>query len=231
MTISSGIPELDVLLDGGYSRRRITQIYATGGAGTTLHALMAAAGVCRDGGRVAYIDWDYSLTPERIEQLCIPVGTGAFTYYCPGNLEEGVQNAILEMENCDLVVLDKCGIALTRAPADPSEPQMAATARSWANSVPLLASRAHRTNTAVIGIHTIRRETDLPRYTSWNQISYQAIYIQRSLHIHESNLSYVTELRKSRSGITGGTASYFVVDNTPVPIPQISRFELLFGED
>lgn len=66
--VSSGCAPLDDLLDGGFERGTVTQLYGPPAAGKTNIALQAAAQACVDDSSVLYIDTE-GVSFERFRQL------------------------------------------------------------------------------------------------------------------------------------------------------------------
>jgi len=67
--ISTGIPCLDQLLQGGYETDVVTTIYGPSGSGKTNFCLIAATKMAESGRKVLLIDTEGGIAIERIKQL------------------------------------------------------------------------------------------------------------------------------------------------------------------
>ncbi|WP_411964249.1 DNA repair and recombination protein RadB [Haloferax sp. YSMS24] len=113
--VSTGCASLDDLLDGGFERGTVTQVYGPPAAGKTNVALSAAVNVAADGGTVVYIDTE-GLSVDRFQQLAeavAPADVEAVTSrlmiseaYDFEDQEEAVRDAAEFVDRADLIVVD-----------------------------------------------------------------------------------------------------------------------------
>ncbi|ELZ82591.1 DNA repair and recombination protein RadB [Haloferax elongans ATCC BAA-1513] len=113
--VSTGCKPLDDLLDGGFERGTVTQVYGPPAAGKTNVALSAAVRVAAEGGTVVYIDTE-GLSVDRFQQLAEAVAPGdveAVTSrlmiseaYDFEDQEQAVRDASEFAEQADLIVVD-----------------------------------------------------------------------------------------------------------------------------
>lgn len=113
--VSTGCASLDDLLDGGFERGTVTQVYGPPAAGKTNVALSAAVNVAADGGTVVYIDTE-GLSVDRFQQLAeavAPADVEAVTSrlmiseaYDFEDQEEAVRDAAEFVGRADLIVVD-----------------------------------------------------------------------------------------------------------------------------
>jgi len=68
--ITTGCPELDTLLDGGYENDILTTIYGASGSGKTNLALICAVSMVKTGKKVFYIDTEGGFSAARLNQIC-----------------------------------------------------------------------------------------------------------------------------------------------------------------
>lgn len=67
--ISTGSPELDQFLEGGYEKDVITTLYGPAGSGKTNLCLLAAVNVAKSGKKVVFIDTEGGFSVDRLNQL------------------------------------------------------------------------------------------------------------------------------------------------------------------
>lgn len=117
--LSSGSIAADaVTVCGGFPRGRVTEISGEEGSGKTTLALMCAALVQRNGGKVVYNDMERALDPEfatRIGYDFKSRSKGA--YLRPGTFEETahIVDAVIESMETDLVIVDSVSAMLPEA--------------------------------------------------------------------------------------------------------------------
>jgi len=67
--VSSGIPVINVLLDGGFEKEVITTIYGPAGSGKTNICLFCTIEVIKNGKKVIFIDTEGGFSVKRLEQI------------------------------------------------------------------------------------------------------------------------------------------------------------------
>ncbi len=67
--ITSGIPELDAMLGGGYEEDAVTTVYGPAGSGKTNLVMLAAIAAVKAGKKVIYVDTEGGFSLERLRQL------------------------------------------------------------------------------------------------------------------------------------------------------------------
>jgi DNA repair protein RadB len=155
--IPTGCDTVDDLLDGGFERGAVTQIYGPPAAGKTNLALSAAIEVAADGGTALYIDTE-GISVDRFEQLARAkaddesvediasrvIITDALDF---DEQQEAVKDAADFAERADLVVLDSATgfYRLERHDDDEGD-----TLRQVASQVTHLLSLARRHDLAVV---------------------------------------------------------------------------------
>jgi DNA repair protein RadB len=113
--VSTGCDSLDDLLDGGFERGTVTQVYGPPAAGKTNLALTAAVDAAAAGGTVVYIDTE-GLSIDRFRQLVEARADGSVDEvasrivvteaYDFEEQEEAVRDAEEFADRADLIVLD-----------------------------------------------------------------------------------------------------------------------------
>lgn len=116
-SVSTGCVPLDDLLDGGFERGTVTQVYGPPAAGKTNLALAAAVEVAASGGTAVYIDSE-GLSLDRFRQLVETRTDDATEFeeitsrliitevYDFDEQEEAVRDVTEFAERADLIVLD-----------------------------------------------------------------------------------------------------------------------------
>jgi DNA repair protein RadB len=165
--IPTGCETVDDLLNGGFERGTVTQIYGPPAAGKTNLALSAAIEVAADGGTALYIDTE-GISVDRFEQLARAkaddqsvediasrvIITDALDF---AEQQEAVKDAADFAEQADLVVLDSATgfYRLERHNEDEGD-----TLRQVASQVTHLLSLARRHDLAVVITNQVYSDPD-----------------------------------------------------------------------
>jgi DNA repair protein RadB len=165
--IPTGCETVDDLLNGGFERGTVTQIYGPPAAGKTNLALSAAIEVAADGGTALYIDTE-GISVDRFEQLARAkaddqsvediasrvIITDALDFE---EQQEAVKDAADFAEQADLVVLDSATgfYRLERHNEDEGD-----TLRQVASQVTHLLSLARRHDLAVVITNQVYSDPD-----------------------------------------------------------------------
>jgi recombination protein RecA len=118
-SITTGSPSLDDALGvGGYPCGRIIEVFGSESSGKTTLALIAAAQVQMNGGRVAYIDVEHALDIKYAKALGVDVDSLLLSQ--PDSAEDALNMVIFYAENglVDLVVLDSVAALVPQAELD-----------------------------------------------------------------------------------------------------------------
>jgi len=73
-TYTSGSPELDRLLEGGFRAGRVVEIYGASGSGKTQLAMQAVLEVAATGENAVFVDSEGAFRPERIQAMAMARG-------------------------------------------------------------------------------------------------------------------------------------------------------------
>ena len=171
--LTTGCQTLDNLLDGGFERGTVTQLYGPPAAGKTNLALSAAVNVAADGGTAVYIDTE-GLSPDRFRQLAAAAATRGeqsiedvtsrlivSDAHDFASQEEAVRDAAEFAERAELIVLDSATgfYRLNRtADADAGE-----SLRRVADQVTHLLSLARKHDLAVVITNQVFTDPDSDR--------------------------------------------------------------------
>lgn len=157
-TISSGRPDLDVALGGGYGVGKIIEIFAESGCGKTGLALEAIKVVQDLGGIAAIIDSEHALNVEYCETIGIDVED---LYICqPSFGEQAIETirALIATGDIDLIVVDSVAAMVPKAEleGESGEAKIALQARMMSQGMKLITAAASTAGCTVMFINQLR---------------------------------------------------------------------------
>lgn len=157
-TISSGRPELDEALGGGFGVGKIIEIYAESGCGKTGLCLEVAAQVQKDGGVVAIIDAEHALNTEYCEQIGINVNDLYISQPTFGEQAIEAIRALIETGQVDLIIVDSVAALTPKSTleGESGQAQMAVQARMMSQAMKLITGPASEHECTVIFINQLR---------------------------------------------------------------------------
>jgi recombination protein RecA len=157
-TISSGRPELDAALGGGYGVGKIVEIFAESGCGKTGLCLEAAAEVQKNGGIVAVIDAEHALNTEYCEQIGINVEDLYISQPTYGEQAIEAIRALVETKQIDLIIVDSVAALTPRSTleGESGQAQMAVQARMMSQAMKLITGPASDNDCTIIFINQLR---------------------------------------------------------------------------
>lgn len=157
-TISSGRADLDAALGGGYACGKIIEIFAESGCGKTGLCLEAVREVQKEGGQVAYIDYEHALNPEYAEQVGVDVD--ALLMSQPDDFEQGAEiiRTLINTEEIDLIIIDSVAAMTPRAELDgeSGETKMGLQARLMSQMLRMITGIASNVGCTIIFINQLR---------------------------------------------------------------------------
>jgi recombination protein RecA len=158
-TISSGRPELDDALGGGYGVSKIIEIYAESGCGKTGLCLEAVAEVQSSGGSVAIIDAEHALNTEYCEQIGVNIDDLYISQPTFGEQAIEAIRALIETGGIDLIVVDSVAALTPRSTleGESGQAQMAVQARMMSQAMKLITGPASENDCTVIFINQLRK--------------------------------------------------------------------------
>lgn len=143
-TISSGRPDLDVALGGGYAIGKIIEIFAESGCGKTGLCLEAIREVQKAGGIAAVIDSEHALNIEYAKS--IGVDTDNLIISQPSYGEQAIETirALIATQEVDLIVTDSVAAMIPKAELDgeSGETKMGLQARMMGQAMKMIAGSA-----------------------------------------------------------------------------------------
>ena len=157
-TISSGRPELDAALGGGYGVGKIIEIFAESGCGKTGLCLEAAAEVQKNGGIVAVIDAEHALNTEYCEQIGINIDDLYISQPTYGEQAIEAIRALVETGQIDLIIVDSVAALTPRSTleGESGQAQMAVQARMMSQAMKLITGPASDNDCTIIFINQLR---------------------------------------------------------------------------
>lgn len=122
-TISTGNPDLDHYLGGGYEKGIVTTLYGASASGKTNLVLLAAVRCAEQGGNVVIIDTEGGIAVERIRQLSSMNILDNFHFYQPLDWDDQLSSldklvVLLSKKKIDLVVIDSIAMLYRLAMGD-----------------------------------------------------------------------------------------------------------------
>jgi len=158
-SIPTGCLSLDhVFACGGLPRGRIVEVYGPSSSGKSTMAMFLAAQVQKQGGRVVWIDAEYSFSTKYAKNLGVDVNKIILSQ--PNHAEEALEtiSAMTKSNSVDLIVLDSVAALVPEKELDGdiSDVNVAQQARLMSKAMRILAGNLSRTKTAVIFINQLR---------------------------------------------------------------------------
>ena len=176
--ISTGSVVLDYLIGGyktesghkrcpGVPKGRITEIFGPEGSGKTTVAIHASIECQRDGGEVAYLDYENAFSPEYAENLGLDLSDG-FSLIQPRHWEEGAEiiRAMCDA-GVDLIVVDSVAAMKPKVDIEgdiSDSGQIGHIARLQSSFLPKIVRKLNESNTALIYVNQLRARIKTSRY-------------------------------------------------------------------
>jgi len=157
-TITSGRPDLDVALGGGYGSGKIIEIFADSGTGKTGLCLEAVREIQEAGGTAAYIDSEHALNLEYAES--IGVDTDNLIISQPSYGEQAIETirAFIATQEIDLIIIDSVAAMIPKAELDgeSGETKMGLQARMMGQAMKMISGSASTVGCTLIFTNQIR---------------------------------------------------------------------------
>lgn len=174
--ISSGIPELDEIMGGGFYRGRICEISGAAGVGKTHLVTKFMATLSKD-YKVLFVDAEFSLNKVRAVELgAVPKNIG---YIADSRLEQVAELIMRAVGDFDVIILDSIA-SLTPMTIDNQEVGESANiglyARLIKQFVMKLRPKLGKSKTAFIAINQMRKPlgmyavVELPGGMAWSHV-------------------------------------------------------------
>ncbi len=157
-TISSGRPDLDIALGGGYGEGKIIEFMSEEACGKTGLALEAIAEVQRNGGVAAIIDAEHALNEEYCELVGVKVED--LLYSQPNCGEDAIETIreIIDTAEVDLIIVDSISSLTPRAEleGEAGEQKMGLHAKLMGQFMKMIVAPAAEVGCTVILINQLR---------------------------------------------------------------------------
>jgi recombination protein RecA len=157
-TTSSGRPELDIALGGGYGVGKIIEIFAESGCGKTGLALEAAAVVQKAGGIVAIVDAEHALNTEYCQQIGVTIEDLYISQPSYGEQAVEAIRALINTGEISMIIIDSVAAMVPRAELEGESGQanMALHARMMSQAMKLLTGIAAEKKCTLLFINQLR---------------------------------------------------------------------------
>lgn len=157
-TITTGRPDLDSAIGGGYAVGAIVEIYGEEATGKTGLALECAGKVQEAGGLVGYIDSEHALDIEYCEQVGVNIGDLLFSQ--PDNGEQAFQviRGLLNTGELDLIIVDSVAAMIPKSEleGETGESKMGLHARMMSQGLKQIIGSANSNDTTILFINQLR---------------------------------------------------------------------------
>lgn len=157
-TTSSGRPDLDSVLGGGYGVGKIIEIFADSGCGKTGLCLEAIAEVQKQGGAAAFIDSEHALNKEYAASIGVDVPNLIISQPSFGEQAIETVRALIATQEIDLIVVDSVAAMIPKAELDgeSGETKMGLQARMMGQAMKMISGSASQVGTTIIFTNQIR---------------------------------------------------------------------------
>lgn len=158
-TFSSGRPDLDVALGGGYGVGKIIEIFAESGCGKTGLALEAIKVIQDLEGQAAIVDCEHALNIQYCEQIGITVEDLYISQPSYGEQAFEVIRALIGSGEIDLIVVDSVAamVPLAELEGESGEAKIAVQARMMSQGMKLITGSANTAGCTIIFINQLRK--------------------------------------------------------------------------
>lgn len=225
--LSTGCSSLDALLNGGFSRREVSQLYGPPGAGKTNVCLQTAVEVAGDGGEAVFVDTE-GVSPERFRQIAPDEETArririkeVFDF---DEQEQAVADVEGVVDDVDLVVVDSA-TGLYRVEeeeaGDRGHEREDSPLQRLSRQIVHLTSLARRYDVAVVVTNQVYTDPEREEYSGLggNAMEHWTKTIVRLERLGGERRRAVVE--KSQSSADGRSAE-FRITATGVEAPDVS---------
>lgn len=157
-TITSGRPDLDAILGGGYSCGHVIEIVGWEASGKTGLALECVREVQKAGGTVGYIDSEHALDNDYCEKVGVNLDELMFAQPDYGEQAFSIARVLIGSGELDLLVFDSVAAMIPQAEleGETGESKMGLHARMMSQGLKQIIGVANSTSTTVIFINQFR---------------------------------------------------------------------------
>lgn len=156
--ISSGRPDLDNILGGGYPVGKIIEIYSEEACGKSGLALELVREVQKSGGITAYIDSEHALNTEYAESIGVNIDDLYISQPSWGEQAFEVTRALINTGEINLIVIDSVSALTPKAELDgeSGEAKIALQARMMSQGMKMIVGTASAAGCTVLFINQLR---------------------------------------------------------------------------
>jgi recombination protein RecA len=155
---STGALAVDLMLNGGFPREMITELYGPEGGGKSTLAMTATGIAQREGEQGAYIDAEHGFDPTYARQLGVDVDNLVISQ--PNYAEEALQivETLIDSSAVKIIVVDSVAALCPKAEFDGEigDANVAPLPRLMAQALRKLTVKVRKQNVALIFINQIR---------------------------------------------------------------------------
>lgn len=154
---SSGIPQIDAIMGGGFPKGRIVELFGPEGSGKTTLALSVAAR-CQETDSVAYIDIEHAINPQWAEKLGVKINDLFFAQPSYGEEALDIIEKLIETEQFGLIVLDSVAALVPKVEleGEAGEAHVGLHARLMSQFMRRLTAKIASSKTCLVFINQIR---------------------------------------------------------------------------
>lgn len=158
--ISTGSPEIDSILGGGFPKGRVVEIYGPEASGKSTICFTTIAKLQKQGGMVGYVDVEHALDRGYLMKLGVDLDKMAIAQ--PDNAEDAltiVENMV-ESQLFDLIVCDSVAALVPKKEleGEMGDAQMGIVARLMGQALRKVTPKVAASNTVLIFINQLRQK-------------------------------------------------------------------------
>ena len=156
--VSSGSPEIDDILGGGFPKGRIVEIYGPEASGKSTICFSTMAALQKKGGMIGYVDTEHAIDESYLNKLGVDLKKVAFSQ--PSSAEEAlsiVENMV-DSKLFDLIVLDSVAALVPQSEIDGEmgDASMGKAARLMGQALRKLTGKVSESGTVLVFINQLR---------------------------------------------------------------------------
>lgn len=224
---SSGVPQVDAVLGGGWPVGRICEIYGGESAGKTLLCLHTIASVQKDGGTCAIIDAEHALDMDWAAR--IGVCREKLLISQPGCGEEGlaVCESLIKTNMVDLIVVDSVAALTPRAELEGEQGDVfvGLQARMMGQAMRRLTGAISKANCTVIFVNQIREKIGVTYGSNTTTPGGRALKFYASIRAEMTRTGQL----KNGEDVYGAETKINVIKNKTAAPFQKATISLVYG--